>query len=179
MKKKKEIQITPTPTALIIENKIYLIRGQKVMLDSDLAEIYEVTTGNLNLAVRRHPLRFPEDFTFRLTDREYDSLILQSARSKKGRGGRRHLPYVFTEHGVAMLSSVLTSVKAVQMNIYIVRAFIKMREKLAVDKNLEIKLLNFQAILRQQGKDIDDIIDKLNWLTDEPLKPLGPLGFQP
>jgi hypothetical protein len=121
-----------------IERKIYFIRDQKVMLDSDLAELYEVTTGNLNLAVRRNGRRFPEDFMFQLTA-EAEALLLQFARSK-GRGGRRTPPYAFTEHGVAMLSSVLNTERAAQMNIVIIRAFIKLREVLATHKDLARKI---------------------------------------
>jgi hypothetical protein len=109
----------------LIERRIYVIRGQKVMFDSDLAELYQVTTGNLNLAVRRNAGRFPEDFMFQLTQEEFQNLRLQYASSSFGYGGRRYLPYAFTEHGVAMLSSVLNSERAVQMNILIVRAFVK------------------------------------------------------
>jgi hypothetical protein len=105
-------------------------RGQKVMLDSDLAELYQVTTGNLNLAMRRNVKRFPEDFMFQLTKEEHTALLLQFARAKTGRGGRQTPPYAFTEHGVAMLSAVLNSHRAVQMSILIVRAFVKMRELL-------------------------------------------------
>ena len=117
----------PVPVAMI-ERRIYFIRGQKVMLDSDLADLYQVLTKNLNLAVRRNIGRFPEDFMFQLTPEEYENLRLQFATSNVGRGGRRYLPYAFTEHGVAMLSSVLNSERAVQMNILIIRAFVKMRE---------------------------------------------------
>jgi hypothetical protein len=98
----------------LIERRIYVIRGQKVMLDSDLAELYQVTTGNLNLAVRRNTARFPQDFMFQLTNEEHQSLLLQIARAKTGRGGRQTPPYAFTEHGLAMLSSVLNSERAAQ-----------------------------------------------------------------
>ena len=110
------------------------------MLDSDLAELYRATTGNLNLAVRRNPARFPEDFMFQLTTEELDSLLLQIARAKAGRGGRRTPPYAFTEHGVAMLSSVLNSERAVEMNILIIRAFVRMRELLASNKQLAARV---------------------------------------
>src|SRR5437870_1847489 len=105
-----------------IQRHIYFIRGHKVMLDKNLAELYEVTTGNLNLAVRRNLRRFPEDFMFQLTSEETENLILQSARSGAW-GGRRHQPYAFTEHGVSMLSSVLRSERAILANIAIMRAF--------------------------------------------------------
>jgi ORF6N domain len=134
----------PVPVE-IIERRIYLIRGQKVMLDADLAELYQVPTKALNQAVRRNSDRFPEDFTFQLTDEETDSLRSQVATSNVGRGGRRYLPYAFTELGVAMLSSVLNSERAVQMNILIMRAFVKLRELLATDKDLARKIEKLEA----------------------------------
>jgi ORF6N domain len=128
----------PVPIKLI-ERKIYVIRGQRAMLDSDLAELYGVTTGNLNLAVRRNQQRFPADFMFQLT-KEETFLLLQIARAKKGRGGRQTSPYAFTELGVAMLSSVLNSERAVQMNILIMRAFVKLREMLATHQELAARI---------------------------------------
>ena len=127
--------LLPVPVELV-ERRIYLIRSQKVMLDSDLADLYQVPTKALNQAVRRNNDRFPEDFMFQLTDQEADSLRSQIVTSNDGRGGRRTLPYAFTEHGVAMLSSVLKSHRAVLMNIIIIRAFVRMRELLATHKNL-------------------------------------------
>jgi len=123
-----------------IERRIYLIRSQKVMLDRDLADLYQVPTKSLNLAVRRNADRFPEDFMFQLTKEEVRSLRFQSETSNKGRGGRRYLPHAFTEHGVAMLSSVLNSKRAVQVNILIIRAFVKLREMLSTHKDLARKL---------------------------------------
>ena len=129
-----------------IERCIYLIRGQKVMLDEDLAELYGVPTKSLNLAVRRNPTRFPADFMFRLTKEEEGSLRFQFETSKPEeadsdpRGGRRYLPYAFTEHGIAMLSSVLRSERAVQMNILIVRAFIRLRDMLITNKDFAMRL---------------------------------------
>jgi hypothetical protein len=107
----------------VIERRIYLIRGQKVMLDQDLAELYGVTTGNLNLAVRRNKVRFPEDFMFQLDAEETKSLLLQSARAKV-RGGRRTAPYAFTEQGVAMLSSVLKTQRAVLVKMVTMPAWV-------------------------------------------------------
>ena len=124
-----------------IERRIYLIRKQKVMLDSDLAELYGVETFNLNKAVKRNIDRFPDDFMFQLSQEEAESLRFQIGMSKvSGRGGRRYLPYAFTEQGVAMLSSVLNSKRAVQVNIAIMRAFVKLRELLATHKDLAQKL---------------------------------------
>jgi hypothetical protein len=110
-----------------IEKSIYLIRGQKVMLDRDLATIYGVPTFRFNEAVRRNIKRFPEDFMFQLTREEVEILISQNAMSKPGRGGRRTLPYAFTEHGAIMAANVLNSPRAVQMSVFVVRAFVRMR----------------------------------------------------
>lgn len=111
-----------------VESLIRVIRGQKVLLDTDLAALYEVPTFRLNEAVKRNRERFPDDFMFQLTAEESRSLTSQIAMSKTGRGGRRTLPYAFSEHGVAMLSSVLNSERAIQVNIFVVRAFIRIRE---------------------------------------------------
>lgn len=116
-----------------IEKMIYVIRGHKVMLDSDLAELYEVETKVLNRQAIRHENRFPPDFMFRLTHEEYESLICQIGISNEGHGGRRKLPLVFTEGGVAMLSSVLQSERAAMINISIIRTFIRLRSFLSLD----------------------------------------------
>ncbi|MEK6647199.1 MAG: ORF6N domain-containing protein [Candidatus Firestonebacteria bacterium] len=123
-----------------IENKILLLRGHKVMLDSDLAELYKVTTFNLNKSVKRNMKRFPEDFMFQLSPEEFKSLIFQFGISKKGRGGRRYPPYVFTEQGVAMLSSVLNTERAIHVNIQIMRTFTKLRQILATHEDIKKKL---------------------------------------
>jgi|SRR5438477_1175910 len=132
-----------------VERCILLIRGEKVMLDSDLAGLYRVSTGALNQAVRRNPERFPSDFMFQLTEQELESwrsqttassLISQSVISKGRRGGRRHVPFAFTEQGVAMLSSVLRSRRAIEVNIAIMRAFVRLRQLLATHKDLARKL---------------------------------------
>jgi hypothetical protein len=120
-----------------ITHRIYVIRNQKVMLDSGLAELYQVPTKRLNEAVRRNRERFPADFMFQLTASETEFLRSQIATSNGGRGGRRSQPYVFTELGVAMLSSVLNSERAVQMNIVIMPTFVKLREVLVTNKNLK------------------------------------------
>ena len=133
-----------------IEKSILLIRGHKVMLDSDLAELYGVTTAALNQAVKRNIGRFPEDFAFQLTEDEFASLISQIVTSKTGRGGRRKLPWAFTEHGILMLSSVLRSERAVQANIQIMRAFIRMRQLLASNKGLMEKILSMEKKYNEQ-----------------------------
>jgi ORF6N domain-containing protein len=167
--------LLPIPVELI-ERRIYLIRGQKVMLDSDLAELYQVTTGNLNLAVRRNVNRFPPDFMFQLTKEEASSLLLQIARAKTGRGGRQTPPYAFTEHGVAMLSSVLNSDRAVQMNILIIRAFVKLREMIATHKDLARKIEEIERTQQKQGQQISAIIQHF---IELPARPKHPIGFQP
>ena len=169
----------PVPVGLI-ERRIYLIRGHKVMLDADLAELYQVTTGNLNLAVRRNSDRFPEDFMFQLTAAEAESSRLQIATSNVGRGGRRYLPYAFTELGVAMLSSVLNSERAVQMNILIMRAFVKLRELLATHKDLARKIEKLEATQKDHAvmlalvvKDIETLATSVNKEFKKLRKPRG------
>jgi len=133
-------KMRPAMLAPRVERRILLIRGQKVMLDRDLAELYGVATKRLNEAVRRNIARFPPDFMFELTNAEAERLRSQFATSNRARGGRRYLPLVFTEQGVAMLSSVLNSERAIQVNIAIVRAFVRLRQLLATHKELCRKL---------------------------------------
>jgi hypothetical protein len=138
-----------------IERRIVLLREHKVMLDSDLADLYQVTTGNLNLAVKRNRSRFPADFMFQLTKDESASLLLRFARAKGSRGGRRTPPYAFTELGVAMLSSVLHSERAVQINILIMRAFVRLRTLLSTNKELARHLDEVEARFAKQLKGHD------------------------
>jgi hypothetical protein len=145
-----------------IESAIFLVRGHKVMVDRDLAALYGVTTFNLNKAVKRNADRFPEDFMFQLTAEEADALRFQVGMSKgKGRGGRRYLPYVFTEQGVATLSSVLRSKRAVQVNIEIVRAFVRLRRMLASNEDLARKLAALEKKYDAQFKVVFDAIREL------------------
>ena len=139
-KLKKSIVI---PDEIII-NKIYFVKGHKVMLDRDLAELYNVTTGNLNKSVKRNIKRFPNDFMFQLTAEEYKNLIFQHGISSWG--GTRNSPYVFTEQGVAMLSGVLNSDIAIEVNIRIIRIFTKLREMLLTHKDNKIKASSRQRI---------------------------------
>jgi len=135
-----------------IESKILFIRGQKVMLDRDLAELYGVPTKSLNLAVKRNSGRFPSDFMFRLSIKEADYLRFQFETSKVGHGGPRYLPYAFTEQGVAMLSSALNSKRAVSANIAIMRAFVKLRETLSLHKDLAVKLKELESKVEGHGE---------------------------
>ena len=144
-----------------IEKAIYIIRGEKVMLDRDLALLYGVETKMLNRAVKRNLKRFPPDFMFQLTANEADVLKYQIGTSKKGRGGRRYLPYVFTEQGVAMLSSVLNSERAVLVNVEIMRAFVKLRQMLASNAELSRRLDELESKYDRQFKVVFDAIRKL------------------
>lgn len=152
----------------IIENKIYIIRGLKVMLDSDLAYLYEVDTKVLNQAVKRNLDRFPDDFMFQLPDEEWNNLRSQIVTSK--RGGKRYNPYVFTEQGVAMLSGILNSKRAIAVNIQIMRTFIKLRELALTNKDLTQRLDEMEHKFIQYARDmninIEDIYKQLNYLTD-------------
>jgi chromosome segregation ATPase len=166
-----------------IERRIYLIRGHKVMLDQDLAELYGVTTGNLNLAVRRNRARFPEDFVFQLTREETDTLLLQIARANS-RGGRRTAPYAFTEQGVAMLSSVLRSHRAALVNVAIMRAFVRFREVLATHKDLaqrlealEAKYTRHDIEIERHNAEIQEVFEALRRLIEEPVPPQRRIGF--
>jgi hypothetical protein len=150
-----------------IERRIHAIRGLKVMLDSDLAALYEVTTGNLNLAVRRNKGRFPKDFMFALTRDEADSLLLQSAIAKIGRGGRRTPPYAFTEHGVAMLSSVLGSERAIQVNVFIIRAFVRMRESIAANKEIASRVDKLERSHKRAASVIEILVEDIDRVAEE------------
>lgn len=160
-----------------IEKRIYLVRSQKVMLDSDLAELYGVSTGNLNLAVRRNKSRFPQDFMFQLTAEEEKSLRLQTARAK-GRGGRRTPPYAFTEQGVAMLSSVLRSEHAVQVNIAIMRAFVRLRELLFEHKDLAHKIEALERKDAEHDAKFRVVFDAIHELVQETPPPKRKIGFK-
>jgi hypothetical protein len=168
MPAKKPASQQVVPVVEVIERRIFLIRGHKVMLDSHLAELYQVSTGNLNLAVRRNRERFPQDFMFHVTKAEAGALLLQFAIAKKGRGGRRTLPYVFTEQGVAMLSSVLNSKRAIAVNIAIMRTFVRLRQILATHKDLAERLAAMEKKCDQRFKAVFDIPRQLM----EP--PVGP-----
>jgi hypothetical protein len=121
-------KISKTLVPLHVESKILEIRGERVMLDRDLAEVYGVTTSGLNQAVKRNEERFPEDFAFQLTPEEIGNLKSQSVTSSSGHGGRRKPPWVFSEHGAVMVASVLNSPRAVEMSVFVVRAFVRLRE---------------------------------------------------
>jgi phage regulator Rha-like protein len=164
----------------VIEKKIYLIRGHKVMLDSYLSKLYGIETSNLNKAVKRNINRFPQDFMFQLTREEADFLRFQIGMSKtESRGGRRYLPYAFTEQGVAMLSSVLNSDRAVQVNIAIMRAFVKLREMISTHKELASKFFELERKIERHDEDIKVIFDAIRELmTPPPHTKKGRIGFK-
>lgn len=160
-----------------IDNKILNLRDKKVILDSDLAEIYGITTGRLNEQIKRNVERFPDDFRFQLTASEYKLLISQFAISKKGRGGRRKLPYVFTEHGVIMAANVLNTKRAVQMSVFVVRAFIRLRETIASHKDLARKLEELERKIEHHDEEIESIFEAIRELMETPEPPKKQLGF--
>ncbi len=160
-----------------IEQLIFLIRGQKVLLDMDLAEFYGVETRSLIQAVKRNIERFPSDFVFQLDKDEYDSLRSQIVISK-GKGGRRYLPYAFTEQGVAMLSSVLRSKRAIQVNVAIMRAFVKLREILSTHKELAHQLVDLERRLEDHDEQIQTIFEAIRQLMAPPEKPRKKIGFK-
>ena len=155
-------------TADRIERAILLIRGQKVMLDSDLAELYGVTTKRLNEQVRRNRRRFPHDFMFQLTAEEAAALRSQFATSSASHGGRRYRPYVFTEQGVAMLSGVLNSNRAIEVNIAIMRAFVRLREILATHKELARKLEEIEKRLGEHDEKFQIVFEAIRQLMTPP-----------
>jgi phage regulator Rha-like protein len=161
-----------------VEKAILLVRGQKVILDADLAKLYGVETGILNRAVKRNIERFAEDFMFQLTTDEVEHLRCQIGTSKKGRGGRRYPPYAFTEQGVAMLSSVLNSKRTIEVNIAIMRAFVKLREMVSTHKKLASKLSELERKIESHDENIQTIFEAIRQLMIQPEKPRKKIGFQ-
>jgi hypothetical protein len=159
----KELNMS-SPEEVII-NQIYLIRGQKVMLDKDLANLYEVTTGNLNKAVQRNLKRFPSDFMFQLNEQEFKNLIFQNGTSSWG--GTRKLPNAFTEQGVAMLSGVLTSERAINVNIQIMRVFIRIRETLIGNTELRLAIEEIRKKTDNNTKNIEVVFQYLDELIEK------------
>jgi len=160
-----------------IAQRIMIIRGQRVMIDEDLAALYGVSTGRFNERVRRSRERFPEDFMFQLTPEEARLLRSQNAISKKGRGGRRYAPYAFTEHGAIMVATVLNSPRAVEASVWVVRAFVKFREALATNRLLLRKLTELEAKVGTHDAELRVIVKALKALMAEPAKKKKPIGF--
>jgi hypothetical protein len=149
-----------------IEALILTVRGLRVMLDSDLARVYGVTTGQLNQALRRNKERFPDDFAFQITRQEFATLISQSVISKIGRGGRQKPPWVFTEHGALMLASVLNSSIAIDASVRVVRAFVLMREQLAAHKELSGKLSELESRVSGHDEAIQGLFEAIRRLLE-------------
>jgi len=161
------------PPALISQ-KIFFVRGTRVMLDADLARLYGVATKNLNKAVKRNASRFPSDFMFQLSPKELHSLGFQSGTSKPGRGGRRYVPYAFTEQGVAMLSSVLRSSRAVQVNVAIMRTFVRLREMLITHEELRRKI---DAMEKRYDARFQAVFETIRQMLETPIPAKKPIGF--
>ncbi len=170
----KAVSITET----LIENKIYLIRGQKIMLDLDLAEMYDVATKVLKQAVRRNIDRFPEDFMFELSTDEVESLSRSQFVTLKRGQNIKYRPFAFTEHGVLMLSSVLRSDRAVQVNIQIMRVYSKMKELLLMNKDILMKLEKLEKKSDKHDKEIKLIFDSIKRLIAQPIERTQRIGFK-
>ncbi len=155
----------------IIEKMIYIVRDQKVMLDSDLAELYEVETRIINRNVQRNAGRFPADFMFQLTSEEFETLRSQFGISKSGKGGRRYVPYAFTENGIAMLSSVLNSERAIQINISIMRIFTRLRSFLLLEKDLNERVTKLEQGTNQMFKIVFERMDNYEDMLQPNLSP--------
>jgi len=163
----------------IISNKIFLVRGLKVMLDKDLAELYGVSTGNLNKAVKRNIKRFPDDFMFQLTDEEFKILIFQIGISSWG--GTRSSPYAFTEQGVAMLSGILNSDRAISVNIQIMRIFTRLQQMLTDAIGLKLEIEEIKKKVQNQDKNIELVFSYLDELItkQEEQPPRKRIGYKP
>ncbi|HJX64053.1 MAG TPA: ORF6N domain-containing protein [Polyangia bacterium] len=176
-----------TETGLVVpesvERAIIVLRGRRVILDSDLATLYGVTVSVFNQAVKRNMERFPADFAFQLTREEYESLRSQMVILKAGRGAhRKYLPYVFTEHGAVMAASVLNSPKAVEMSVEVVRAFMRFRQILAANRQLAARVDDLERKMNQSNaahsKNIGTLFDAVRSLMTAPEKPKRQIGFQ-
>ena len=178
MKRSQEQSENVSITKEQIVKRVFLLHGQKVIIDMDLAELYGVTTKRLNEQVKRYLQRFPEDFLFQLSPEELNLLRSQFANSK-GKGGRRYFPYVFTEHGALMAAAVLNTLRAVEISIYVVRAFVQLRELLASNQQLANKLDELERKLVTHDKAIAEIIQAIRLLMEPPETKQRPIGFAP
>jgi hypothetical protein len=171
----KQLTTVTVPDELVMD-KIYLIRDQKVMLDEDLAELYGVETRRLNEQVSRNLDRFPPDFMFRLTDEEF--AILKSQKATSSWGGRRTSPYAFTEHGVLMLSSILNSKQAIQVNIQIMRIYIRIREMLLTHKDILLLVEKVEKKMLKQDEKIEVLFNYLSKFAEKEQKPRKAIGYK-
>ena len=164
--------------AVSVESRILVLREQKVILDTDLAELYGVTVKRLNEQVKRNQERFPADFMFRLSTEESDSLRSQIATSKPGRGGRRYAPFAFTEHGAIMAATVLNSERAVEMSVFVVRAFVRLRQILATNQQLASKIDELEQRLDTHDASIQELIEAIRELMAPEPATGRSIGFQ-
>jgi ORF6N domain len=172
-----KISTMPKPQsalAIPVESRIRVLRQHRVILDTDLAELYGVSVKRLNEQVKRNQERFPSDFMFQLTAQEQEALRSQFASSNEGRGGRRYAPYAFTEHGAIMAATVLNSEQAVEMSVFVVRAFVRLREMLATNRELATKIEELELRLDTHDASIQDLIEAIKEL----MIPAGPTGRQ-
>lgn len=163
----------------VVMNKIYMIRGKKVMIDRDLAELYQVETKRLKEAVRRNTNRFPKDFMFEMNKKEFESWRTRNATSKEDRKGLRYAPFCFTEQGVTMLSCVLNSDRAIDVNIQIIRIFTKMQEMLLTNKDILLQMQKIEVKLTEHDNDIKLIFEYLKRLLNPPQESRKRIGFKP
>ncbi len=170
--------MSKTSLAVSVESRILVLREQKVILDTDLAELYGVPVKRLNEQVKRNQERFPPDFMFRLSGEESDALRSQSATSKTGHGGRRYAPYAFTEHGAIMAATVLNSERAVEMSVFVVRAFVRLREMLATNQQLASKIDELEQRLDTHDASIQDLIEAIRELMAPDPATGRTIGFQ-
>ena len=169
---------TPSENSIVpiglITQKIYFVRSARVMLDADLARLYGVATKNLNKAVKRNIRRFPQDFMFQLSPNEIRNLRFQIGTSRRTQGGRRYAPYAFTEQGIAMLSSVLRSARAVQVNVAIMRTFVRLREMLATHEELRRKI---DAMEKRYDARFQAVFTTIRQMLETPVPAKKPIGF--
>lgn len=161
-----------------LESRILFLRHQRVMLDADIAELYGVPVRILNQQIKRNQERFPADFVFQLTPKEHEVLRSQIVISKKGRGGRRYRPYAFTEHGAIMAATVLNSRRAVQMSVFVVRAFVRLREMLSTNRRLAEKIGELEDRLGTHDSVIEELIEAIKELMTPEDPPRVRIGFQ-
>jgi len=160
-----------------VDSRILFVRGHRVILDSDLAELYGVPVKALNQQVKRNAKRFPQDFLFRLSRKEHEVLRSQFVTSNDGRGGRRYLPYAFTEHGAVMAATVLNSARAIEMGIFVVRAFVRMRQALAANRQIVAKLQELEQRLETHDGEIQELVEAIRELMAPPPRNRRRIGF--
>jgi len=162
-----------------VESRILILRGQKVILDSDLAELYNVEARHLNQQVKRNAKRFPVEFRFQISPQEFEILRSQNVISSDGHGGRRYRPFVFTEHGAIMAATVLNSERAIEMSIFVVQAFVRMRRALAANRQIMAKLAKIESRIESHDADIQDLMGAIRELMAPPAPPdRRRIGFQ-